>query len=247
MTVKIYRRGSSSTALECLEPFTDTPIMTVGLLPAATRPLVPALLLMLSCTVLKGAVLGAHAGTSDGAQPASAVAHTGGAGEAHPDARTHDGQHDFDFEIGTWHAHVKYLVHRLAGSKEWDEFEGTVVTKPFMEGKANLSEMNVDSAVSHKHIQIIAVRLYNPTSHQWSIYGASAKTGVFDPPQIGQFEGRRGEFYASDMFEGRAIYIRYVWQNLSQKATHFEQAYSSDGGKTWEVNWIYDGARIAEH
>ncbi|MGA2924092.1 MAG: hypothetical protein ABSE28_23580 [Candidatus Sulfotelmatobacter sp.] len=156
-----------------------------------------------------------------------------------------DGQHDFDFEIGKWKAHVKNLGHRLSGSKDWEEFEGTVVTTPFMDGNGNLSEMNVDGATSHRHIQIIAVRLYNATSRQWSIYGASTKTGVFDPPQIGQFDGDRGEFYTSDMYEGRAIYIRFVWQNVSPMATHFEQAFSSDGGKTWEVNWIYDGTRIA--
>jgi hypothetical protein len=212
--------------------------MTACLLPAATRPLVPGLLLMLSCMALEGAVTGAHAATPD--------ARTGGAGDAQQAVAAQDGQHDFDFELGTWHAHVKNLPHRLSGSKDWEEFDGTVVTRPFMDGKGNLSEMNADSAVSHKHIQAIAVRLYNPVSHQWSIYGASAKTGVFDPPQIGQFVGRRGEFYASDMFEGRAIYIRFVWQNVSQNATHLEQAFSADGGKTWEVNWIYDGTRIAE-
>src|SRR5215469_6534995 len=159
-------------------------------------------------------------------------------------AASHDGQHDFDFEIGKWKAHVKRLNHRLVGSKEWEEYDGTVVTTPFMEGKGNLSEMNVDSATSHTHIQIIAVRLYNPASAQWSIYGASSKTGVFDPPQIGQFDGNHGEFYASDLFQGRAIYIRYVWQNVNPTTTHFEQAFSADGGKTWEVNWIYDGTRL---
>jgi hypothetical protein len=167
-----------------------------------------------------------------------------GKGVSQQSAALHDGQHDFDFEIGKWKAHVKRLNHRLAGSKDWEEYEGTVVTAPFMEGKGNLSEMNVDSATSHTHIQIIAVRLYNPTSGQWSIYGASSKTGVFDPPQIGQFEGNHGEFYASDMYEGRAIYIRYVWQNVNPTTTHFEQAFSADGGKTWEVNWIYDGTRL---
>ena len=159
-------------------------------------------------------------------------------------AAPHDGQHDFDFEIGKWKAHVKRLGHRLSGGNDWEEYGGTVVTSPFMDGRGNLSEMNVESATSHVRIQIIAVRLYNPTSRQWSIYGASAKTGVFDPPQIGQFDGRHGEFYATDRFEGRAIYIRYVWQNVSQTATHFEQAFSADGGKTWEVNWIYDGTRL---
>lgn len=159
-------------------------------------------------------------------------------------APPHDGQHDFDFEIGKWKAHLRYLRHRLAGSNDWEDFDGTVVTKPFMDGKGNLSEMNVDGATSHRRIQIIAVRLYNTTSHQWSIYGADDKSAVFDPPQIGQFSGNRGEFYASDIYQGRQIYIRYVWQNLGPTRTHFEQAFSADGGKTWEVNWIYDGTRL---
>jgi hypothetical protein len=90
------------------------------------------------------------------------------------------------------------------------------------------------------------VRLYNPASQQWSIYGSSIKTGIFDPPQIGQFNNKRGEFYAQDIFQGRAVYIRYVWQDLSPSSTHFEQAFSADGGKTWETNWIYDGTRVKE-
>jgi hypothetical protein len=181
-----------------------------------------------------------------GLRPAAAAqAGTPGADStSHEIAEPHDGQHDFDFEIGNWRAHVKKLTHPLSGSKDWEEFDGTVVTTPFMDRHGNLSEMNVDNVTSHNHIQIIAVRLYNPNSRQWSIYGASVKTGVFDPPQIGAFQGRRGEFYASDTFQGRAIYIRFVWQDLGPAATHFEQAFSSDGGKTWEVNWIYDGTRL---
>jgi hypothetical protein len=194
--------------------------------PIASFLLIPALCLGLGMT---------------SAQPSGALKQPG----AQPVA-AHDGQHDFDFEIGTWHARVKRLDSRLSGSNAWEEFDGTVVTKPFMDGRGNLTEMNARGAASGTRIQAIAVRLYNPSSRQWSIYGASATTGVFDPPQIGQFEGRHGEFYASDMYKGRAIYIRYAWQNVSPTATHFEQAFSADGGKTWEVNWIYDGTRIAE-
>jgi hypothetical protein len=159
-------------------------------------------------------------------------------------ATIHNGQHDFDFEIGTWKAHVRKLIHPLTNSEAWEDYDGTVVTAPFMDGRGNLSEMNVDSATSHSHIQIIAVRLYNPSSMQWSIYGASAKIGVFDPPQVGQFDGNRGEFYATDTIQGRVIFIRYEWQNLTPTSTHFEQAFSTDGGKTWEVNWMYDGSRL---
>ena len=161
-----------------------------------------------------------------------------------PAATSHDGSHDFDFELGTWKAHLRYLKHRLAGSNEWDELDGTVVTKPFMDDKGNITEMDVLSPTTHRHIQGIAVRLYDTTSRQWSIYGAGPDVGVFDPPQIGQFEGDHGEFYATDKYQGRAVFIRFIWQKLGPDHTHFEQAFSTDGGKTWEVNWIYDGTRV---
>jgi hypothetical protein len=162
-------------------------------------------------------------------------------------AAAHDGRHDFDFEVGTWKARVRKLLHPLTGSHEWDDFNGIVVTRslPMLEGW-NESEMKVDSPTTHTHIEILAVRLYNPASQQWSIYGSSIKTGIFDPPQVGQFNNKRGEFYAQDTIQGRAVYIRYVWQDLSPVSTHFEQAFSADGGKTWETNWIYDGTRVKE-
>lgn len=94
-----------------------------------------------------------------------------------------DGRHDFDFEVGTWKAHVRTLHHRLSAANDWEDYDGTVVTRalPMLEGW-NESEMRVENALTHKRIELLAVRLYNPNSRQWSIYGSSLKTGVFDPP-----------------------------------------------------------------
>jgi len=156
-----------------------------------------------------------------------------------------DGRHDFDFEVGTWKAHVRKLVHPLSGSAEWDDFDGTVVTRsmPMLEGW-NESEMTVDSPTTRNHIAILAVRLYNPALQQWSIYGSSLKTGTFDPPMIGQFSNKRGVLFSQDTWLGRSIYVRFVWQDLNPDRTHLEQAFSQDGGATWETNWIYDGYRV---
>jgi hypothetical protein len=155
-----------------------------------------------------------------------------------------DGRHDFDFEVGSWNAHVKTLVHRLSHSADWDEYSGVVTTRtlPKLEGW-NESEMQVDSQKSGKHIELLAVRTYNPSTHQWSIYGTSLKTGVFDPPMIGQFEKGCGEFFSQDTWEGRPIFVRFLWQRVDANHTRLEQAYSDDGGKTWETNWIYEGER----
>jgi len=155
-----------------------------------------------------------------------------------------DGQHDFDFLVGSWKFHLKRLERRLAGSTEWMEFDGTTVCRQVLDGRAQVEEMNVDNAEKHIHIQGLALRLYNPGSHQWSIYWANAADGVLEQtPMVGQFSNGRGEFYNQQVYEGRAVYARFVWSGVSTNSPHFEQAFSADGGKTWETNWITDQAR----
>ena len=155
-----------------------------------------------------------------------------------------DGQHDFDFLVGTWKFHLKRLSRRLVGSSEWVEFDGTTVCRQVLDGRAEVEEMNVDSAEKHTHIQGLALRLYNPDSHQWSIYWANAADGVLEPnPMVGQFINGRGEFYNQQVYEGRAVYARFVWSGVTTNSPHFEQAFSVDGGKTWETNWITDQTR----
>ncbi|HEY0745814.1 MAG TPA: hypothetical protein VGD63_03875 [Steroidobacteraceae bacterium] len=166
---------------------------------------------------------------------------------AAPSNTQHDGRHDFDFEVGTWNAHVKVLPRRLSHSTDWEEFSGTAVTRtlPMLEGW-NESELQMDNRKSGKHSALLAVRLYNPSTHQWAIYGANIKTGIFDPPMIGGFQNDRGEFYSQDTWEGRPIFVRFIWKIIDPAHAHLEQAFSDDGGKTWETNWIYDGERKSQ-
>jgi hypothetical protein len=162
-------------------------------------------------------------------------------------AAPRDGQHDFDFLIGSWKIHLKRRLHPLSGSNEWVEFDGTVVCRAIWNGLAEVEEFNVDSPEKNIFIQGLAVRLYNPRTHQWSIYWSNRKNAAFDPgAQIGQFDGGRGEFYGQDTLDGRAIYVRFIWSNVTSSAPHFEQSFSADGGKTWEVNWITEQARIED-
>jgi hypothetical protein len=155
-----------------------------------------------------------------------------------------DGQHDFDWAIGSWKIHLKRLLHPLTGSNEWAEFDGTVVCRKVWDGRAEIEEFNVDSPEKHIHIQGLALRLYNPASHQWTIYWANAAKGTLDfPPVVGQFSNGRGEFYDQELYEGRALFARYVWTDVTGSSPHFEFQYSADGGKTWESNWITDQTR----
>ncbi len=159
-------------------------------------------------------------------------------------ATPRDGQHDFDFEIGTWKLHLKKLQHPLTGSTTWVEFDGTVAARAVWDGRANFDEFEADSPSGH--IEGLTLRLYNPQARQWSLYWANPKDGIFaGPPQVGEFKNGVGEFYCQDTFNGRMILIRYAWSGITPNSAHFEQSFSTDGGKTWEVNWITDQTRTS--
>ena len=156
----------------------------------------------------------------------------------------HDGQHDFDFEAGTWKIHLRRLLHPLTGSATWTEFDGTTVTRQIWNGRAEIEQF--ETVGSAGHVEGLTLRLYNPQSHQWSLYWANASNGIVGPPTIGEFENGQGEFYDQEPINGRAILVRFIWSRITPNTAHFEQAFSDDGGKTWEVNWITDQTRISE-
>jgi hypothetical protein len=163
---------------------------------------------------------------------------------AHPAtaAEPRDGQHDFDFELGRWKIHLRKLKAPLHNSHEWVEMSGTSVTRPVWNGKSQIEELEV--AAGDDHIEGMTVRLYSPTSHQWSLNWANQKDGHFSTPTVGECKDGRGEFYDQELFEGRMILVRFIWSNITPTTAYFEQAFSADGGKTWEVNWITDQTRV---
>ena len=158
----------------------------------------------------------------------------------------HDGQHDFDFEIGTWKIHLKRLDGRLVGSTHWVEFDGTTVTRKVWDGRANLEEFEVDSPSGH--IEGLTLRLYDPQTRQWNLYWGTNKSGSLGAPTIGEFKNGRGEFFDTEPSgpNGRSILVRFVWSDITPSSAHFEQSFSDDGGKTWEVNWITDQTRVKD-
>ncbi len=141
--------------------------------------------------------------------PANAAEHN----IALPNVSMRDGQHDFDFEIGTWKTHLRRLVHPLTGSTQWVEFDGTSVVSKIWEGRANLVELEVDGPGGH--IEGLSLRLYDPQSHQWSLNFANSKGGGFGPPTIGEFKNGRGEFFDHEIFNGRMILVRNVWTDIT--------------------------------
>lgn len=159
-------------------------------------------------------------------------------------AQTTSAQRDFDFEIGSWKTRLSRLVHPLSGSKEWAEYEGTTVVTTVWNGRANLVELEVDGPKGH--IEALSLRLYNPETHQWSLNFANSRVGTMAIPAVGGFSGRRGEFVNADSLDGRPILVRFVISPITTDSIRFEQSFSGDGGKTWEVNWVATDTRIKE-
>jgi hypothetical protein len=165
---------------------------------------------------------------------ASAVAQANPATSSNPQVR--DGQQDFDFEFGEWKCRISRLQHPLTGSTTWLQYEGTSIVRKVWNGRGNMGELEVDGPAGH--IEGLSLRLYNPQSHQWYISWANSNDGALGPPMIGEFTNGRGEFYDQEPYNGRAIYVRFIFSDITPTAFRLEQAFSADGGKSWEPNWI---------
>ena len=153
-----------------------------------------------------------------------------------------DGRHDFDFEIGAWKTHLRRLQRPLSGSTTWVEYEGTTVVSKVLDGRANLVELKVDGPAGR--IEGLSLRLYEPQTRKWSLNFANIVDGKLTTPSVGEFKNGRGEFYNDDTFNGRPILVRFVITKITNDLYRFEQSFSDDAGKTWEVNWIAIDTRV---
>ncbi len=153
-----------------------------------------------------------------------------------------DGRNDFDFLIGNWKVHHRMLAQRLKRSTEWLEFEGDTVDRKILNGIGNMDDNLIHMQTGTVHA--ISLRLFNPVSKEWSIYWSTDRTGTLDVPMIGGFKDDCGLFYSQEVFEGRHIYNRFIWSKITAHSCQWEQAFSEDGGKTWETNWVMTFERV---
>lgn len=143
-----------------------------------------------------------------------------------------------------WTAHIARLDNPLTGSTTWAEYTGTSVVRKVWSGRANLGELDVAGPAGR--IEGLSLRLYNPETRQWRISWASSRNGVVGPAMIGGFRNGIGEFYNQEMFNGRSIFVRFIFSDITPTSFRLEQAFSEDGGKSWEANWIATFERSGE-
>ena len=153
------------------------------------------------------------------------------------------GVHDFDFFVGRWDVHHRRLKERLANNHEWLDFTGTTITSALMGGAANVDD-NVLELPGNPY-RAVSLRSFDAKSGLWSIWWLDGRSpqGPLDTPVQGRFQGGVGTFYAEDTFNGKPIRVRFVWSDITPTSARWEQAFSTDGGKTWETNWIMEFVR----
>ena len=151
--------------------------------------------------------------------------------------------HDFDFFVGNWTVKNRRLKHRLANNQEWEIFDGTLSACLYMGGQAIVDDNLLHAPAGT--FRAVTLRTFDTSTQQWSIWWFdSRRPNEVDPPLVGGFKQGIGTFYADDVLKDKPIRIRFIWSH-TPGAAHWEQAFSPDGGRTWEVNWIMDLQRAA--
>lgn len=151
-------------------------------------------------------------------------------------AAARDDQHGFDFEFGTWHAHLLRLVDPLSGSHKWVQYDGISVVHKVWNGRANIGELDVRGSAGRIHG--LSLRLYNPKTQTWGVYWANAKNGDLGSPLVGGFSNGRGLFMDKETYDGKPILARFIFSDMTAHSFKIVQSFSPDNGKTWEANWI---------
>jgi hypothetical protein len=152
-------------------------------------------------------------------------------------------QHDFDWQFGHWNIHMRRMLHPLSDAESWTTYDGRADAMKLWDGRANLVQIAAKGPAGS--LQFLALRLYQPQSHQWALYFAHAGSDIVSSPMYGGFKDGRGEFYDVESLAGRSILARFVFDSIETGSTRDEQAFSEDGGRTWEVNWTNHLTRAA--
>jgi hypothetical protein len=149
---------------------------------------------------------------------------------------------DFDFAVGDWRVKHRRLKDRLVGSDQWIEFDGQMSTQKVLGGYGNVEDNLLQ--FPEGAYRAVAVRSFNAQSNEWSIWWLDGRfPGQIDVPVVGRFKDGVGTFYANDTLNGASIRIRFIWSTLDRHKPRWEQAFSADGGITWETNWTMEFSR----
>ena len=152
-----------------------------------------------------------------------------------------NGARDFDFLIGDWRIVNRRLTERLVGADSWETFDATLSVQPTLGGLGNVDQFQADW--NGKQVHAVTLRVFNPQTEEWSLYWVDSITAVVQPPVVGKFSDGVGEFFAQDKHNDTPVLARFIWNDITERSAHWDQAFSTDEGRTWETNWTMDFTR----
>lgn len=157
-----------------------------------------------------------------------------------------DGRHDFDFFFGRWRVRNRRLVNMVDPTcTEWFEFDAACEARPVLGGLGNVDTFST-TLEDGTTFEGMTLRLFRPEDGTWRIFWASTTVpGHLDPPVEGRFDGNRGEFYGEDVVFGVPVGVRFEWSHEGTDTARWQQEFSFDEGKSWQVNWVMDMTRVA--
>lgn len=164
-----------------------------------------------------------------------------------PQPAVHDGQHDFDFDIGVWHTHIKRILDPFASSSDSIELNGTVTVRKVWDGKAQLEEIEVDGPKGHW--EGLSLLLYNPSAQQWSQSYVNSKVGTLSSSSatVGEFKDGRGVLVGQDSTTyDKTILVKAMWSDIKPDSHQYEEWYSNDGGTTWVLSFVANLTRLKQ-
>lgn len=141
---------------------------------------------------------------------------------------------NFDFLVGNWTVANRRLRERLVGCAEWDEFESSSTAWNLLGGGAQVDQFTFPDGTT-----ALTLRLLDPQRQEWSLRWAASTDGALLPPVVGRFDDDGvGTFYGDDEHHGMPVRVRYVWSEITENSARWEQAFSTDGERSWEINWV---------
>lgn len=150
---------------------------------------------------------------------------------------------DWAWLVGSWSVSHRRLQDRLAGSTRWDEFSGSCRNWPLMGGRGNVDDNVLNLPTGRYHG--VGVRAFDVASRQWSIWWIDSRHSGIEPPVRGGFVNGVGTFIGDDNWKGKPVKVRFQWTRITTTSAHWDQAFSEDGGTSWETNWHMEFTRAA--
>lgn len=141
---------------------------------------------------------------------------------------------DFNFLDGEWK-----IRNRRLQEGSWDEFEGEATVHSILNGLVSVEELRIPA----RDFSGMGLRVLDLEKKLWADYWVNGKAGVQHGPTWGGFVSGIGTWESNDTDNGSAIIVRGVWDRITPDSCRWYQAVSSDGGNTWQENWIMHWTR----